>query len=93
MVTKSLQQQLDLEANWQVVKSKTKDNLENGEEYVRLIETPYRNLMLDRQVLRIKERLIGHNLFLPQEVVRQDIWTGGLKRRHNSKRRSPWREM
>ncbi len=48
MVTHSLQQQLDLEANRQVIEKQAYDNLENGEEYARLIETPYQNLMLDR---------------------------------------------
>jgi hypothetical protein len=48
MVTRSLQQQLDLEANHQVTRKQTKDNLENGKEYVGLIETSYRNLMLDK---------------------------------------------
>jgi hypothetical protein len=37
-----------LEANRQVIEKQIKDNLENGEEYAWLIETPYRNLMLDR---------------------------------------------
>jgi hypothetical protein len=41
MVTKSLQWQLDLEANRQVIERQTKDNFENGEEYVGLTETPY----------------------------------------------------
>jgi hypothetical protein len=45
--------------------------------------------MLDRQVLKIEERLMGHMSFLPQEVVRWDIWIGGLQRRHSSKRRFP----
>jgi len=44
----SSQQQLDLEVNCQVIRRQTEDNLENGEEYVGLIETPYWNLMLDR---------------------------------------------
>jgi hypothetical protein len=30
-----------LEANQQVIENQTKDNLENGEEYARLIETLY----------------------------------------------------
>jgi hypothetical protein len=34
MVTWSLQQQFDLEANCQVIKRQTKNNLENGKEYV-----------------------------------------------------------
>jgi len=48
MVTQSFQQQLDLEANRQVIAKQTYDNLENGKEYVGLIKTPYQNLMLDR---------------------------------------------
>jgi hypothetical protein len=51
---------LDLEANRQVIEHSIEDNLENGKEYVGLIETPYQNLMLDRRVLRIEERLVGH---------------------------------
>jgi hypothetical protein len=41
MVTWSLQQQLDLEVNQQVIKSQIEDNFQNREEYVGLIETPY----------------------------------------------------
>jgi hypothetical protein len=37
-----------LEANQQVIESQTKDKFENREEYVRLIETPSQNMMLDR---------------------------------------------
>jgi hypothetical protein len=37
-----------LEANQQVIKKQTKNNLENGEEYARLTKTPYQNLMLDK---------------------------------------------
>jgi hypothetical protein len=48
MVTQSLQQQLDLEVDHQITKRRTKDNLERGEEYTGLTETPYQNLMLDR---------------------------------------------
>jgi hypothetical protein len=58
-----------LEANWQVIKRQKEDNSENGKEYVWLTKTPSQNLMLDRQVLIIKERLVGHKSFLPQEVV------------------------
>jgi hypothetical protein len=68
-VTQSLQQQLNLDANQQIIESLTENNLENGEEYVRFIETPYWNLMLDKQVLITKERHAGHMLFLPQKVV------------------------
>jgi hypothetical protein len=74
---------LDLEANRQITEREIKDNLENGEEYVGIIKTPYRNLMLDRQVLRTKERHVRHMLFLPQEVVRHEVWIGGLQRRHS----------
>jgi hypothetical protein len=48
MVTRSLHQQLDLEANCQVTEQEIEDNLENGKEYVGIIETPYWNLMLER---------------------------------------------
>jgi hypothetical protein len=65
MVTQSLQQQLDLEANCQITERQTKYNLESGEEYVRLIETPYWNLMLDKSVMKIKERIAWHMSFLP----------------------------
>jgi hypothetical protein len=41
MVIQNLQRQLDLEANPQVIERQIKDNLENGEEYVWLIETSY----------------------------------------------------
>jgi len=54
-----------LEANWQVIENQTKDNSENGEEYVGLTKTPYWNLMLDIQILKIEERLVRHMLFLP----------------------------
>jgi hypothetical protein len=47
MVTWSLLWQWDLEANWQFIERQTKDNLENGEKYARLTETPYWNLMFD----------------------------------------------
>jgi hypothetical protein len=33
---------IGLEANWQVIKSQTKDNFQNGEEYVGLTETHIR---------------------------------------------------
>ncbi len=47
-----------------------------------ITETPYQNLMLDRGIMIIEERLAGHRLFLPQEVVRCELWTSGLQRRH-----------
>jgi hypothetical protein len=82
-------QQLDLEENCQVTKWKTEDNVENGEKYVGISETPYQNLMLDKWVIRIKEKLARHILFLPQEVVRCETWIDGLQRKHNYKRQSP----
>jgi hypothetical protein len=37
--------------------------------------------MLEKRVLRTKERLAGHKSFLPQEVVWRNIWTwGSLKK-------------
>jgi hypothetical protein len=42
--------------------------------------------MLDRRILSTKEKHVGHSLFLPQEVVRHEIWTGGLQKRHSYKR-------
>jgi hypothetical protein len=45
-----------LEANWQVIERQIENNLENGEEYVGLIETPYRNLMWDKCFLKTEER-------------------------------------
>jgi len=44
-------------------------------EFARLTKTPYQNLMLDKKVLRIEERLVGHKPFLPREVVQHEIWT------------------
>jgi hypothetical protein len=67
-----------LEANRQVTERKKKDNLENGKEYVGITKTPYLNLMLDKQVLKTKKRLTGHRSFLPQEVVRHEVWTSGF---------------
>jgi hypothetical protein len=43
-----------------------KDKFENRMEYVGIIKTPYHNLMLDRQILRIEKKPTGHRLFLPQ---------------------------
>jgi hypothetical protein len=60
---------LDLEANHQLTKRQTKDNLENGKEYVRLTETPYENTMLDRQVLKKEKIPTRHKSVLSQEVV------------------------
>ncbi len=77
---------MDLEANWQLIEKQTKDNLENGEEYAWRTETPNQNLMLDRYVVKIEERLVGHMSFLPQEVLQREIWnTTCLQRRHNSR--------
>ncbi len=61
------------------------DNLENGVEYVGITETPYQNLRLEKWVLRIEERPAGHRSFLPQEVVRCEVWIGRFQRRHNYK--------
>jgi len=70
-----------LEANQQVIERQTKDNLENGEEYAGLTKTPYQNLMLDKRVIITEERHVGHKSFLPQKVVRHEIWTRGLHRK------------
>ncbi len=78
-MTHNLQQQSDLEANHQIIKRQIEDNLENGEEYVGLTKTSYHNLMLDRWVLRMKERLIGHMSFLPQGVVWHKYGLGVFK--------------
>ncbi len=67
-----------MKANRQVARSKIEDNLENGEEYAGIIETPYRNLILDKWVQETKERFVGHRSFLSQEVVQCEVWTGGL---------------
>ncbi len=56
-------------------------------------KTPYQNRMLDKQVLRAKERPEGHMLFLPQEVVTREIQINGLQKRHNYKQRSPRKKM
>jgi len=74
---------LDLEANHQGLEKETKDNHENGKEYAGITQTPYRNLMLDRRILRIEERLARCRSFLPQEVVRCEVWIGRFQRRHN----------
>jgi hypothetical protein len=39
--------------------------------------------MLDTQVLKIEERHVRHMSFLPQELVRHEVWIGGFQRRHN----------
>jgi hypothetical protein len=48
---------------------------------------------LGRQVLKTKERPTRYMSFLSQELVRHEVWTCGLHRRHNYKQRPPWREM
>ncbi len=48
--------------------------------------------MLDKQNLRTKERPTWHRSFLPQEVVRHEIWIRGLQKRH-SYQRHPWKEI
>jgi len=67
-----------LEVNHQGPKREILKNHKNGREYVRITKTPYWNLMLDMQVMRKKERHARHKSFLPQEVVRRDVWTNGL---------------
>ncbi len=74
---------MDLEANCQVIEKQTENNYENGHEHSGIIETPYRNLMLDRKVLRTEEKPTWDKLFLPQEVVWCEVWIGGFQRRHN----------
>jgi hypothetical protein len=74
-----------LEANCQITERQTKENLENGEEYTGLIETPYQNMMLDRQVLKTEEKLARHMSILSQEVVRRKVWTSSLQKKHNYK--------
>ncbi len=69
---------MDLETNQQVIESQIEDNFENGEEYAKFTKTLSQNLMLDKQVLIIEERPMRHRSLLPQEVVRWDVWTGGL---------------
>jgi hypothetical protein len=49
---------LDLKANRQGLERKIKNNHENGREYAMITKTLYQNLMLDRQVLKTKEKLI-----------------------------------
>jgi hypothetical protein len=34
--------------------------------------------MLDIRILIIEERHVRHRLFLPQDVVQHEVWTGGL---------------
>ncbi len=43
-------------------------------------KTPYRNLMLEKQVLKIEKIPARHKLFLPQEVVRCDMDWWSLKK-------------
>jgi hypothetical protein len=57
MVTQSLQQQLDLEANYQGLEGEIENNHENGREYAEIKKTSYQNLMFDRKILRIEEDL------------------------------------
>jgi hypothetical protein len=40
--------------------------------------------MLDKRVLGIKERLVGHLLFLPQEVVRCEVWIDDIHEKRSS---------
>jgi hypothetical protein len=43
-------------------------------------------MMLDRRVLRKEERHARHMLFLPQEVVKHEVWISGFQIMHNYKR-------
>jgi hypothetical protein len=67
-----------LEVNRQVTAREIENNLENGEEYAKLTKTPYQNLMLKMGVLRIEKRPTWHKSFLPQEVVKCEVWNNGL---------------
>jgi len=37
--------------------------------------------MMDKQVLRTKEKPIRHKLFLPQEMVQREVWIGGSSKK------------
>jgi hypothetical protein len=39
---------LELEVVWQVIENQIENNLENGEEYMRLIQTPYQIMILEK---------------------------------------------
>jgi len=39
---------LELEAVWHVIENQIENNLENGEEYMRLIQTPYQIMILEK---------------------------------------------
>ncbi len=56
MVTQNCQWQLDLVANCQGLEGEIENNHENGKEYEGITKTPYQHLMLERQVMRTKER-------------------------------------
>jgi hypothetical protein len=47
---------LDLVANCQGLEGEIENNHENGKEYEGITKTPYQHLMLERQVMRTKER-------------------------------------
>jgi hypothetical protein len=74
---------LDLEANHRGLEGETKYNHENGKEYVGITQTPYQNLILHMRVLKIEKKPSRHKPFLPQEVVRCEVWNGGFQRMHN----------
>jgi hypothetical protein len=82
-----------LESNQKNIEKHVENNLENGKEYAGLIKTQYQNLMLDKRVIIIKERLVRHKLFIPQEVVQREVWIGGLQKSHNYKQQFPCKEM
>ncbi len=47
-------------------------------------KNPISNLMLDRRVLKTKEKLTEHRLFLPQKVVWHEVWTRDLPKMDES---------
>ncbi len=75
----------DLKVDRQVIEIWTKDNYKNGKEYVELIETPYWNMMLDRWIIKTKEKTTRHKLLLSQEVIWCEIWIRGFHKKHNYK--------
>ncbi len=49
--------------------------------------------MLDRRLLKTKVKPTWHRSFLPQEVVRHEVWTKGFQKRPNYRQQSPQRKM
>jgi hypothetical protein len=53
----------------------------NGKEYARLIETPYQNLMLDKQVLKTKKKTCGAQvIFTTRSGITWRIDGGSLEK-------------